>query len=209
MTEQSEQSEQPVQSEQPDTPQETPSVSIITIKINDGEIFAGEFVETRKLYGRDVHVLYVDDLIRWVPVNNCTWWAIGETSAVEARKLKRAEMKEQARQLLLEVQKQTEEVSQEKETEETLIKQTISIEEQVRLRDKVRDQKNAGLGQVVRGIAEHQRSFFEKKGPEKKGPQIPDNRIIQPGEELESSIPAQKTSARSSISRLNDDAEDI
>lgn len=208
MTEQSEQPIQPVQPETlPETPPETPPVSIITIKINDGEIFSGEFIETRKLYGRDVHVLYVDDLIRWVPVNNCTWWAIGETSAIEARKIKRAEMKEQARQLFLEMQKQ-EEASQE-ETEETPTKQTISVEEQVRLRDKVRDQKNTVLGQVVRGIAEHQRSLPEKKGPEKKGPQVPDNRIIQPGEELESSIPAQKTPARSSISRLNDDTEDI
>lgn len=202
-----EQSEQPVQSKQPEilpeTSSETPPISIITIKINNGEIFSGEFIETRKLYGRDVHVLYVDDLVRWVPVNNCTWWAIGETSAIEARKIKRAEMKEQARQLFLEMQKQ-EESSQEEEIEETPTKQTISVEEQIRLRDKVRDQKNTALGQVVRGIAEHQRSL-----PEKKGPQVPDNRIIQPGEELKSSIPAQKTPARSSISRLNDDTEDI
>jgi short subunit dehydrogenase-like uncharacterized protein len=152
----------------------------------------------------------VDDLLRWVPVNNCTWWAIGETSAIEARKIKRAEMREQARQILLEVKKQKEEgfqeeeeVSKEDKIEETP-KQTISVEEQVRLRDKIRDPKNVGLSQIVRGIAEHQRSL-----PEKKGSQVLDNRIIQPGEESESSTPTQKTPVRSSISRLNDDPEDV
>jgi hypothetical protein len=192
---------------EPSTPE--PPIQILTIKTTDGDLFAGQYINTSKQYGRDVHTLIVEGIERWVPVNNCVWWAIGESSTMEARRKIREEMKEQAKQCLLEERARR---LQETETVEEVVEQeivppmpTISIEKQVELRDQVRDPHNSNLQGSLRSIAGHQRQLTEKNIA------VPNNQIIQPGEAPE---PVRKKDppagrASRSMTRVADDQGEV
>lgn len=173
---------------------------ILSIRMLDGELFEGEFVETKKLHGRDVHVLFVNGLQRFVPVNQCSWWSLGETGAIEVQKQIRAEMREQARQILEERMAASTTEAEEDEYNELAVSEDCDEEQLEDLRRRVADKENIAVQGALHRIADHQRSLFE---------QAPDTRIIQPGEEAEQPRHVPQPPARSSIARLPDDTPEV
>lgn len=169
---------------------------ILSIKTLDGEVFAGDFVETKKLYGRDVHVLDVNGLRRYVPVNQCAWWSLGDKSATEVQFEIRQQMKEEAAAVLEEHLNG----SQEQEVEEQQPTQ-YSDEEVANLHAKVTDRGNISIQEALQRIATHQRKIPEQ--------QAPDTRIIQPGEEEMQQERVQSPQVRTSIARLPDDTPEV
>lgn len=170
---------------------------ILSIRMLDGELFDGEFVETKKVHGRDVHILIVNGLERFVPVNQCSWWSLGERSAAEVQRELQAQMRAEARAILEEKMAAEEEVYEEEAPVET----GYSPEQLEDLRRRVVDKSDPKIQGALHRIADHQRSFFDKAPP--------DTRIIQPGEESEQPKRVQQPPAHSSIARLPDDAPEV
>lgn len=166
---------------------------ILTIKTVNGDLFAGEFIETRKEYGRDTHILVVDGIAHHVPLMQCSWWAFGKESTIEVRRKVHEEMKEQARKILMEYYKEQVE-------EEVVPTEDIGIESDVGdLIQSVRQRGNSTISGALSRIARHQRIIAE--------PEPINDRIIQPGEE--DSVPIQRRRSRSSLSRLPDDSPEV
>lgn len=181
--------------------------TILSIKTISGEVFAGDFIETCKEHGRDVHVLNVDGLVRYVPVSQCEWWAKGEESALEVRRRIREEMKQEATALLEERLQQQQVQTDEQYDQEVHEEEALSDQELQALRDRVSDHDNYDVQESLRRVATHQRSLSERS--------VPDTRIIQPGEEEEefrrqqqSDEQARRPSKRS-IARLPDDTPEV
>lgn len=184
------------------------SAEIISIKTNTGELFDGEYLGTKKVFGRDVHILKMREIERYVPVLNCEWWCLGDQSAKEVRQQIQKEMREEAKFVLMEMyQEESERLEnptnseEDQQQEDQQQEEPTNLERIQKLRERVIDKNNRGVQQAVHRIADHQRSIFNQNPPE--------TSVVQPGEDsLQRRVPL-SPQGRSSIARLSDEDSEI
>lgn len=167
------------------------SHQILSIKTLGGDLFAGTFVETKKLYGRDVHIVTVDGIKRYVPVMQCEWWALGEKSVPEVQRELQEQYRKQAREVLREYQEAPED---EEESVSELDREGVA-----EARRQVSDPNNVTIQTGLRNIANHQRRVVE---------QPLNDRVIQPGDE-EEGVPVVRKRGAQTLRRLPDDTPEV